>query len=235
MVIAPDTLPAHLPSNSSHTLLHTTLPFSTNSVPTLVDSDKPISIRDPTAAIPSPTPIDPEALDIKIIGTIPFAHILQDGTSAFQLQIMPALSEEYLHAKTTLLEQKTEEQILHEVVSPGYHEFADIFSEGSVKELLLHHSYNYKINLEEGTSPLFGKVYNMSKIELQALKDSLDNMLGKGNSDTSPANPNSPLANSDTFSTAVNTSLDSAEPLGPSPVIPDSATHHQLHSMLNTL
>ncbi|KAG5719744.1 hypothetical protein E4T56_gene18559 [Termitomyces sp. T112] len=36
------------------------------------------------------------------------------------------------------------------------------------------------------------------------------------NSNTSPANPNSPLANSDAFSTAVNAFLNSSEPLGPS-------------------
>ncbi|KAG5721942.1 hypothetical protein E4T56_gene18412 [Termitomyces sp. T112] len=39
MVLAPDNLPAHLPSYSSTTLLlHITLPFSDHSIPTLVDS-----------------------------------------------------------------------------------------------------------------------------------------------------------------------------------------------------
>ncbi|KAG5349688.1 hypothetical protein C0989_002367 [Termitomyces sp. Mn162] len=38
-VLAPDTLPAHLPSHSFHTLLlHTTLPFSAYSIPMLVNS-----------------------------------------------------------------------------------------------------------------------------------------------------------------------------------------------------
>ncbi|KAG5724332.1 hypothetical protein E4T56_gene16007 [Termitomyces sp. T112] len=124
---------------------------------------------DPAAATPTPTPIDAEALDIKIIGAIPFTCILQG-----------ALPEDYLCAEATLPEQKTEEQILHKVVLPEYHEFADVFSEGSAKELPLHCSYNHKIDLEEGTSPPFGKIYNMSKIELQALKDYLNNMLGKG-------------------------------------------------------
>ncbi|KAG5714987.1 hypothetical protein E4T56_gene5393 [Termitomyces sp. T112] len=73
-----------------------------------------------------------------------------------------------------------EEQILSEVVPPEYHEFADVFSEGSAKELPPHHSYDHKINLKEGTSPPFGKIYNMSKIKLQALKEYLDDMLGKG-------------------------------------------------------
>ncbi|KAG5329300.1 hypothetical protein C0989_009964 [Termitomyces sp. Mn162] len=79
---------------------------------------------------------------------------------------MLALPKEHLHTGTTMLESKTEEQILSEVVSPEYHEFADVFSEGSAKELPLHCSYDHKIDLEEGTSPPFGKIYNMSKVEL---------------------------------------------------------------------
>ncbi|KAG5335796.1 hypothetical protein C0989_000301 [Termitomyces sp. Mn162] len=79
---------------------------------------------------------------------------------------MPALLEEHLHAETTLPECKTEEQILYKVVPPEYHEFTNVFSEGSAKELPPHHSYNYKIDLEGGASPLFGKIYNMSKVKL---------------------------------------------------------------------
>ncbi|KAG5348702.1 hypothetical protein C0989_008861, partial [Termitomyces sp. Mn162] len=73
---------------------------------------------------------------------------------------MSALPEEYLHAEATPLEYTTKEQILYEVVLLEYHEFTDIFSEGSAKELPLHHSHNHKINLEEGTSLSFGKIYN---------------------------------------------------------------------------
>ncbi|KAG5721949.1 hypothetical protein E4T56_gene18387 [Termitomyces sp. T112] len=120
---------------------------------------------DPTATPTVPNPIDSGNLDIKIIGA---------------LQVTPALPEEYLRAGTTTPENKTEEQILSKVVPPEYHEFADVFSEGSAKELPLHRSYDHQIDLEEGTSPLFGKIYNMSKIKLWALKEYLDNMLGKG-------------------------------------------------------
>ncbi|KAG5349347.1 hypothetical protein C0989_004462 [Termitomyces sp. Mn162] len=79
---------------------------------------------------------------------------------------MPALPKEHLHTGTTVPESKTEEQILSEVVPPEYHEFADMFSEGSAKELPPHRSYNHKIDLKEGTSPPFGKIYNMSEVEL---------------------------------------------------------------------
>ncbi|KAG5335732.1 hypothetical protein C0989_000535 [Termitomyces sp. Mn162] len=79
---------------------------------------------------------------------------------------MPALLEEHLYAETTAPECKIEEQILSKVVLPEYHEFANVFSEGSAKELPPHCSYNHKIDLKEGTLPPFGKIYNMSKIEL---------------------------------------------------------------------
>ncbi|KAG5718580.1 hypothetical protein E4T56_gene16600 [Termitomyces sp. T112] len=124
--------------------------------------------------------VDPRSLDIKIVGAVPFACLLQDGTPTFQLQITPALPEEHLCTGTTMLESKTEEQILSEVVPLEYHEFADVFSEGSAKELPPHHSYDHKIDLEEGTSPLFGKIYNMSEVKLRALKEYLNDMLGKG-------------------------------------------------------
>ncbi|KAG5727488.1 hypothetical protein E4T56_gene12005 [Termitomyces sp. T112] len=116
---------------------------------------------DPTVTPTVPNPIDPGDLDIKIIVT-------------------PALPKEYLRAGTTAPESKMEEQILSKVVPPEYHEFADMFSEGSAKELPPHCSYDHKINLKEGTSPPFGMIYNMSKIELQALKEYLDDMLSKG-------------------------------------------------------
>ncbi|KAG5329880.1 hypothetical protein C0989_009233, partial [Termitomyces sp. Mn162] len=108
--------------------------------------------------------VDPGSLNIKIIGAIPFARLLQDGTPAFQLQITPALLKEHLHTGTTMPESKMEEQILSEVVPLEYHEFADVFSEGSAKELPPHHSYNHKI--DQGTSPPFGKIYNMSEVKL---------------------------------------------------------------------
>ncbi|KAG5718973.1 hypothetical protein E4T56_gene20403 [Termitomyces sp. T112] len=50
-----------------------------------------------------------------------------------------------------------------------------------------------------------------------------------GNSNTSLANPNSPLTNSNAFSTAINTS---PEPLEPSPTISDPIIHHQLTALV---
>ncbi|KAG6876688.1 hypothetical protein C0993_001199 [Termitomyces sp. T159_Od127] len=81
---------------------------------------------DPDDVDQPPKPLNLDALDIKIIGLAPFARIIQDGTPAFQLHISPALLEEHLGADTTAPEPKTEEQILHKVVSLEYHKFADV-------------------------------------------------------------------------------------------------------------
>ncbi|KAG6863943.1 hypothetical protein C0993_009826, partial [Termitomyces sp. T159_Od127] len=54
----------------------------------------------------------------------------------FQLNISPALLEEYLDADATTSEPKTEEQILRKVVPPEYHKFANVFFKGSSKDPL---------------------------------------------------------------------------------------------------
>ncbi|KAG6872486.1 hypothetical protein C0992_009561, partial [Termitomyces sp. T32_za158] len=71
-----------------------------------------------TALPPSPediptTPVDPDALDIKIIGAAPFARILQEGMQAFQLHITPTLPKEYLRAEASPPTQNTEEETLN--------------------------------------------------------------------------------------------------------------------------
>jgi len=50
-----------------------------------------------------------------------------------------------------------------------YHEFADIFSKAKADTLALHQPYNLKINLEEGSNPLFDRIYSMSPSKLQLL------------------------------------------------------------------
>ena len=52
-----------------------------------------------------------------------------------------------------------------------------------------HRPYDLKIKTEGDSAPPFGKLYNMSEKELKALKDYIDDMLGKGfiRSSNSPA------------------------------------------------
>jgi hypothetical protein len=79
------------------------------------------------------------------------------------------------------------------VVPPEYHEFTSVFSEGEAKNLPPHRPYDHKIDLEEGTEPPFGKIYNMSETELKLLKDYIDDMLGKGFIRPSSSNAGTPV------------------------------------------
>ncbi|KAG5350215.1 hypothetical protein C0989_012073, partial [Termitomyces sp. Mn162] len=55
MILSPDILPAQLSSPSSHILLlHTIFPFSTNSIPTLVNSSATNNFIDKSLAVLAP-------------------------------------------------------------------------------------------------------------------------------------------------------------------------------------
>ncbi len=59
-------------------------------------------------------------------------------------------------------------------VPAEYHNFADVFSDSLSEKLPKHRPYNLKINIEEGTSPLLGPIYSLSKSELKALHEFID-------------------------------------------------------------
>ena len=54
-------------------------------------------------------------------------------------------------------------------VLPYYHEFTNVFSKTRASAPAPHWPYNLKIELEEGTSPLFGPIYSLSQSELKSL------------------------------------------------------------------
>ena len=65
-------------------------------------------------------------------------------------------------------------------VPEDYHDFADVFSSSRAEKLAEHRPYDLKINLEEGTSPPLGRMYPLSKPELEALRTFLDEELSWG-------------------------------------------------------
>ena len=70
-----------------------------------------------------------------------------------------------------------------------YHEFLPLFSEAVAKVLPPHRPYDHKFPLHEGFTPPFGPLYSLSKTELQALKEWLEENLSKGfiHASSSPA------------------------------------------------
>ena len=61
-----------------------------------------------------------------------------------------------------------------------YCNYVDVFSKAKASELPLHHDYDLKINLEEGTSPPLGTLYSLSLVELSALRTFINKNLNTG-------------------------------------------------------
>ena len=65
-------------------------------------------------------------------------------------------------------------------VPEEYHKFADVSSKAKADTLAPHHSYNLKINLEEGTSLPINPMYSLSQSELTTLQEFIDKHLWIG-------------------------------------------------------
>jgi len=55
-----------------------------------------------------------------------------------------------------------------------YHKFTNIFSKTKAEVLAPHHSYDFKINLEEGAQPPVGPIYSLSVSKQEALKEFIE-------------------------------------------------------------
>ena len=76
--------------------------------------------------------------------------------------------------------EMTDEEVLQLKVPKEYHEFKDVFSAEEAKEIPPHRPYDHKIETIDGQLPPHGRIYNMSQVELDALKSYIDEMLAKG-------------------------------------------------------
>jgi hypothetical protein len=65
-------------------------------------------------------------------------------------------------------------------IPPEYHEFADVFSKKEADKLPEHRPYDHTIPLQDGATPPFGGVYNLSETELTVLRKYLDDNIRKG-------------------------------------------------------
>ena len=61
-----------------------------------------------------------------------------------------------------------------------YHQYLDVFSKKSADRLPDHRIFDHRIPLQEGTTPPWGPIYNLSEKELAALRENLDENLKKG-------------------------------------------------------
>ena len=108
----------------------------------------------------------------------------------FLLNIQPTTESVSLRATknqlapTTLFHRKPlleeESEMFKAVVPEEYHDFFDIFSGANAKTLPPHHPYDHTIKIEDDGSPPHGPIYPLSNTKLEALRDYLEDMLGKG-------------------------------------------------------
>jgi hypothetical protein len=61
-----------------------------------------------------------------------------------------------------------------------YREFTKVFSKEEADKLPPHREYDHRIPIEEGKSPPFGPIYQLSPVELEVLKNYIDEHLRKG-------------------------------------------------------
>ena len=73
-----------------------------------------------------------------------------------------------------------EKEVLTKLIPEEYHEFLPLFSEVEASALPPHRPYDHKIPLKEGFVTPFGPLYSLSRPELVALKEWLDENLQKG-------------------------------------------------------
>ena len=67
------------------------------------------------------------------------------------------------------------------LVPKRYQEYSDLFDpEGISAELPPHRSYDHAIDLKDGSQPPWGPIYALSQVELDALKEYLEEMLRTG-------------------------------------------------------
>lgn len=77
------------------------------------------------------------------------------------------------------IEAKTTKKQWREQISLGYHDFQDLFDEKLAPDLPSHQPYDHFIPRSEGKKPPFGPLYCMSRDELIALKDTIEENLSK--------------------------------------------------------
>ena len=116
---------------------------------------------------------NPGQPNITVIGAAAFLHASKLlGSHNFEL----CLCSLDIQANSTKLAEAPD----FSNVSSEYYEFANVFSKTKAEVLTPHHSYNLKINLEEGAQPPVGPIYSFLASKQKALKEFIEENLNMG-------------------------------------------------------
>jgi len=122
----------------------------------------------------------PEKLSIALIAGSTFTRTLRRKKGSIAAFKMTLYEIDRALKQYEKAEPLTEDDKIKELVPEDYHKFLPLFKKVVAEVLPPHRSYDHKIPLEEGFTPPFGPLYSLSKPELQALRQWIDENLSKG-------------------------------------------------------
>jgi len=121
----------------------------------------------------------PEKLSIALIAGSTFTRTLRRKKGIIAPFKMTLYESDKVLKLYEDAEPLIEEDKIRELMPEDYHEFLPLFKKAVAEVLPPHRSYNHKIPLQEGFMSLFGPLYALSKQELQALHQWIDENLSK--------------------------------------------------------
>ena len=138
--------------------------------------DLPSASPPPPVATPNDLPKAPglRAPPITFINAAAFSTVCrQEGSVQFSIQLRQ-------EPDGKLCAASVEDAPDLSAIPEEYHDFADVFSKSNASVLPPHREFDLKIELEEGATPLPGRLYSLSPFELNTLREFIDENLSTG-------------------------------------------------------
>ena len=144
------------------------------SIPTPTSTARAASLpQEPSVSDETSVPSD-SVPSISIIGAAAFMRACKlPGSQCYRIQ----LSDLTASAKSASVSEDVPDL---SKIPAEYHDFADVFSKSKAYELAPHRPYDLKIEIPEGSAPPITPMYPLSQVELQTLRDFIEEHLRSG-------------------------------------------------------
>ena len=128
--------------------------------------------------LPDPVPSDPTPiLSVSLIGAAAFARACKlQGSESFTLNLSAMSASVSARSASVSDEPPPDLSGLPE----EYREFSDVFSKTKADTLPEHRPYDLRIELEDGAVPPLGPIYSPSQLELDTLREYIEENLRSG-------------------------------------------------------
>ena len=128
--------------------------------------------------LPDPVPSDPTPIpSVSLIGAAAFARACKlQGSESFTLNLSAMSASVSARSASVSDEPPPDLSGLPE----EYREFSDVFSKTKADTLPEHRPYDLRIELEDGAVPPLGPIYSLSQLELDTLREYIEENLRSG-------------------------------------------------------